>query len=274
MQETLPLHNLGKTTRRTTPSFNRKTIRRFAGMFTLVSVLTLWQTVTMFGWVEPYLLPAPTDVFASFREMLANGRLWLHTRITLMEVLGGLVIGISIGTTLGYLIAKSRTLEDLLSPVIVTFQSTPIVAYAPLLVIWFGSGVEGKIVTSSLIVFFPMLMNTIVGIRNVSRDLYDLMRVSQATQWQIFTKLEIPAALPVLMTGLKTSATLAVIGAVVGEFVVANAGLGFMINIARSTYDTPMLFVAVIMLAVIAGGLYFLVSLLERRLLAWQRRQS
>jgi ABC-type nitrate/sulfonate/bicarbonate transport system permease component len=119
-----------------------------------------------------------------------------------------------------------------------------------------------------------MLMITIAGIRGVPAPLRDLMRVSRATRWQVLVKLEIPAALPVLLTGLKTSATLSVIGAVIGEFIVARAGLGFMITSARSRYDTPTVFVAVITLAAIAGALYALVSLLERHLLAWQRRTA
>lgn len=270
MQETL--HHTVFERRQSPPTwFNRAALRRFAGVLTLFVILGIWQIVTVNGWVDSFLLPAPAAVAERFLDVLADGRLWLHTRTTLIEIVGGLVIGLSIGVALGVVIAKSPILEDLLSPVIVAFQSTPIVAYAPLLVIWFGNGIESKIITGVLIVFFPMLMNTIVGLRNVPTDLRDLMRVSQASSWQIFTKLELPAAMPVLLTGLKTSATLAVIGAVVGEFIVANAGLGFLINLARSTYDTALVFVAVITLAVLAGVLYTLVSLLERVLLSWQR---
>ena len=160
----------------------------------------------------------------------------------------------------------------MLSPIILAFQSAPIVAYAPLLVLWFGSGPTSKIVTSALIVFFPMLMNTIVGIRNVSPALRDLMRSMQATRWQTFTQLEIPAAMPILMGGLKISATLSVIGAVVGEFISANAGLGFLISLAKNQYDTPLVIVGVLTLTILARLLYSLVSLLERRVLAWQSR--
>ncbi len=117
-----------------------------------------------------------------------------------------------------------------------------------------------------------MLMNTIVGIRNVPDDLRDRRRVSRASRWQMFIKLEVPAAMPVLITGLKTSATLAVIGAVVGEFVTASSGLGFWVKLARDQYDTALVFVAVLTLTVIALSLYGLVSMLERHLLVWQRR--
>ena len=253
-------------------------IRRLSPALTALIVLAIWQTITSLGLVRSFLIPAPAAVAEKFWDALNDGQtvfqstLVQHSWVTLKEVLLGLGIGLPVGVGLGYLIARSRLLEDLLSPIIVAFQSTPIVAYAPLLVIWFGSGIESKVLTCVLIVFFPMLMNTVVGIRNVPEDLRDLMRVSQANWRQTFTKLELPAAMPVLMTGLKTATALAVIGAVVGEFIVANAGLGFMINLARQQFNTPMVFVGVITLALMAGSLYAAASLLERRLLAWQRR--
>ncbi len=246
--------------------------RQIASLFTLGLVLALWQLVTMLEIYPAFIIPTPQQVVHKGVFVLRDGSLWLHTQTTLTAVLAGLAVGLVAGLTLGYAIALSPLLESLLSPLIVAFQSTPVVAYAPLLVIWFGSGPTSKIVTGALIVFFPMLMNTIVGIRSTPSDLRDVMRSMQATRWQMFIKLEVPAALPVLLGGLKVSATLAVIGAVVGEFVSANAGLGFLINLARSQYDTPLVIVAVLMLAVMARLLYSLVSLLEHQLLRWQRR--
>jgi len=280
MQNTIPRHHIPETAapRRLRWQFDsrdlQKWVRRLSWLVTLVLVIGAWQIVTQLELVDRFLLPAPTAVAEEFYAALIDGTLWKHTSVTLQEVVFGLMIGVSVGTTLGYAIAKSPLLGDMLAPIIVTFQSTPIVAYAPLLVIWFDTGMESKIVTCALVVFFPMLMNTVVGIRNVPDGLRDVMRVSQATPLQIFTKLELPAAMPVLMTGLKTSATLAVIGAVVGEFIVANAGLGFWINSARQQYNTELVFVAMIAMAIMAGTLYFAVSMLERRLLAWQRRSN
>jgi NitT/TauT family transport system permease protein len=205
-------------------------------------------------------------------DVIRDGRLLTHTLVTLTAIAWALVLGGGCGLVLGYLIAKIPVLEDVVSPVVVGFQATPIVAYAPLLVIWFGSGIESKVVTGSLIVFFPMLMNTIVGIRSVPSGLRELMKVSRASGWQTFTKLEIPAAMPILIGGLKMSATLAVIGTVVGEFVASRAGLGFLISIARSQFDTPLVIVAVLTLTTLALALYSAVALLERYVLAWQRR--
>jgi NitT/TauT family transport system permease protein len=235
-------------------------------------VLGVWQLMVALEVYPKFIIPPPITVFDKFTEVLLDGRLLLHTSVTLVEIVSGLALGLSVGVLLGYVIAKSRALEELVSPLVVTLQSTPVVAYAPLLIIWFGNGIPSKVITSALIVFFPMLMNTIVGLRNVSPSLRDLMLSLNATPMQMLTRLEIPAALPVLLSGLKVSATLAVIGAVVGEFVSSNQGLGFLINVGRNQYDTALVLVAVVTLAVIARVLYGLVSLLEGHALAWQKR--
>jgi len=232
----------------------------------------LWYLVARVGDFPAFILPTPQLVFSRFFEVLMDGRLFLHTIVTLGEVLAGLAIGVSAASVLGYLLAKSRTVERFLAPYIVTSQSVPIVAIAPLLVIWFGPGLLSKVLICALIVFFPVLVNTIIGLRSVPEELHDLMRSLQATRWQTFTFLETPAALPVFLGGLRIGATLAVIGAVVGEFVGADRGLGFLINVGRGQYDTALVFVAVITLVVMALALYGSVVLLESRLLSWQTR--
>jgi len=272
MQETLPQPIREPTDVSQRWSWSALVNRQTAPYLTLLIVLLCWQAITMLRLYPAFIIPPPLAVLEKFGVVLGDGSLWLHTNTTLVAVLAGLGVGVVAAVGLGYMIAKSPLLDTVVSPLIVAFQSMPVVAYAPLLIIWFGSGPTSKIVTSALIVFFPMLMNTIVGIRNVPVPLRDLMRSMQATRWQTFTKLEIPAAMPVLVGGLKISATLAVIGAVVGEFVSANAGLGFLINLARSQYDTPLVIVAVLTLTAIARLLYGAVSLLERRVLAWQKR--
>ncbi|PJF30131.1 MAG: ABC transporter permease [Phototrophicales bacterium] len=245
---------------------------RWMWLMSLLLVLGLWQLITALSLIQPFLLPPPIAVIQEFGRVINNGTLWKHTSVTLGQVIPGLLIGVMMGMMLGYGIAKIRILEALLAPIIVAFQSVPVVAYAPLLVVWFGSGGQSKIITCALIVFFPILMNTVTGIRSVPREWREVMRVYRANHWQTFRKLEIPAALPILLTGLKTSATLAVIGSVVGEFIVANAGLGMYINLARTQYNTPLVFVCAITMALMAGGLYGLVSILERKLLAWRSK--
>jgi len=261
---------IGHITRNAGRRLRQRWVRRYSGLFTIGFLLAAWHLLVAYEVLPPYQLPAPSAVWAEFMDWLVSGKIWPHITITLQEVLIGLTVGVSAALVLGYCIAHSQVLDDLLSPIVVAFQSTPVVAYAPLLVIWFP-GIASKIVTSSLIVFLPMLMSTVVGIRTVPDDLLDLMRVSQASRWQTFIKLEIPAAMPVLLAGLKTAATLSVIGAVVGELINGNAGLGHLVRLGLSQYDIPLVFVAVILLASVALSLYRIVALIERRLLRWQQ---
>jgi NitT/TauT family transport system permease protein len=241
-------------------------------VFSIGMAILLWKTIIQMGNQPPYILPPPGMVWNRFLSLLGEGILLRHTLITLSEVLAGLAVGALAATLLGYLLAKSHSLENLLSPYIVASQSVPIVAIAPLMVIWFGPGLISKVLICALIVFFPVLINTIVGLRSVPDELRDLMRSLQATRWQTLRMLEFPAALPVFLGGLRIGATLSVIGAVVGEFVGADRGLGFLINQGRGIFDTSLVFVAVFTLIAMAMSLYGLVALLESRLLAWQRR--
>ncbi len=235
----------------------------------LVAVL-LWELVVRTWKLPAFMLPYPGAVARRFWQLLLDGSLVYHSLFTLMEVVIGMAIGVGAASLLGYLLAKSPTAERLLAPYLVASQSVPVVAIAPLLVIWLGSGISSKVLVCALIVFFPVLINTMVGIRTVPEDLRDLMRSLQATSWQTFSRLEVPAALPIFLGGLRVGATLAVIGAVVGEFVGADRGLGFMINRARGQYDTATVFVAILTLVVMALVLYSLVAWIESRLLSWQ----
>jgi NitT/TauT family transport system permease protein len=233
--------------------------------------LGLWSLIVHLGDYPPFILPSPLQVYGKFLTVVSEGTLWRHIKITLAEIFWGLALGLSLAISLGYLLAKSRLLERILSPYIVAFQAIPIIALAPLLVIWFGYGTLSKILTCALVVFFPVLINAIVGIRAVEEDLVDLMHSLEASRWQIFTMLEVPAALPVLFGGLRIGVTLSVIGAVVGEFVGADRGLGFLVNLSGGLFDTPLTFVALFVLASIAIGLYLAVAALEGFLLSWKR---
>jgi NitT/TauT family transport system permease protein len=230
----------------------------------------LWAALTWVLDLPAFILPGPGLVWQRFLKSLLDGQLLRHTAATLLEVLSGLFLGGLAATLLGYLLAKSPALEKLVAPYMVASQSIPIVAIAPLLVIWFGPGLLSKVLICALIVFFPVLINTVVGLREVPQDLRDLMRSLDATPLQTMWKLEIPAALPIFLGGLRVGATLSVIGAVVGELVGADQGLGFLINVGRGQYDTALVFVGVIVLIVLAMTLYGLVLLVETRLLSWQ----
>ena len=235
----------------------------------LILAIGLWAFIVRLANIPPVILPGPDLVWRRFLQVLMDGSLLRHSMYTLFEVLAGLLLGGGMASILGYILAKSVAIERILAPYIVASQSVPTVAIAPLLIIWFGSGPFSKVLICALIVFFPILVNTIVGVRSVPDELRDLMRSLLATRWQTFTRLEVPAALPVFLGGVKVGATLSVIGAVVGEFVGADRGLGYMISRSRGQYDTALVFVAVLALVIMAMALYGSVVWLESRLLAW-----
>ncbi len=237
----------------------------------MILLLATWELVVRIANYPQFILPAPGQVIMRFWTTLGDGSLIGHIRTTLVEALGGFGLGFVVAATWGYVLAKSPTLEKIVAPYVVASQSIPIVALAPLLVLWFGNGLVSKVLVCALIVFFPILVNTIVGLRSVDPRYRELMRSCNASRWQTFTMLEVPFALPVLFGGVRIGITLSVIGAVVGEFVGAKEGLGFLINVARGIYDTPLMFVALFTLMTIALAMYLAVALLERSFLSWRR---
>jgi len=252
---------------------SRHTLRmrsHWLGVFSLLAALLLWGLVAHYSNLPAFILPSPGEVWNRFLHALSDGSLLANLWVTIKEVLLGLLMGTVFATITGYLIAKSRLFEQLVSPYLVASQAIPIVAIAPLLVIWFGPGMSSKVLICALIVFFPVLVNTVVGVRAVPASLHDLMDSLRATRWQTFRFLEVPAALPIFLGGLRIGATLSVIGAVVGELIGADSGLGFLVNVGRGQYDTALVFVAIFTLVGLALILYGLVAAAERRLLSWQ----
>ncbi len=236
----------------------------------VVLTVVIWQLIVTWGKMPSFLLPTPAAVWNKLLSMLGDGTLLKHAWVTLYEVLLGLALGSVLASVIGYALAKSPLMEKMLSPYLVASQAIPTVAIAPLLVIWFGPGVFSKILICAMTVFFPVLVNTMIGFRAVPENLGDLMRSLRATRWQKLRLLEIPAALPVLFGGLRIGATLSVIGAVVGEFVGSDKGLGFLINVGRGQYDTALVFVSIFALILMAIGLYGLAMLAERRTTRWK----
>jgi NitT/TauT family transport system permease protein len=216
------------------------------------------------GRYERWILPAPPEVAGRFVEVARSGALWAHTQATLIAAVSGFLTGFAAAVVAGYGLAKSERLERLVSPFIVASQAVPIVALAPILILWFGFGLRSRILVAALIVFFPILVNTVVGMRSVDPRKRELMAALSASAWQVFVKLELPSALPVILAGTRVGITLAVIGAVVGELVASRRGLGTLIGIARGGYDTALVYVAVFTLMALALTLYSTVVLVER----------
>jgi NitT/TauT family transport system permease protein len=236
-------------------------------LLSLAAFLVAWKVLTLVTGTPEYILPAPEVVGERAVRAIGSGLLWEHTAVTIAEILLGLAVGASSAIAVGTALGKSVLIERVLSPYIVAAQSVPILALAPLLDIWFGGGLLARVLVCALIVFFPIAIATMVGIRSADPLLNEMFRSLGATSGQVTRRLEIPSALPVIFGGLRVGVTLGVIGAVVAEWAGAGSGLGVLINIAhRGLFDTPLMFVALATLAVIGITLHGLVVSVERRL--------
>jgi putative riboflavin transport system permease protein len=233
----------------------------------LVVFLLVWQAVVFISGFPPYILPPPGDVLGRFASAWADGIIAPHLAATLVEILFGFALGAGAALAVGYALARSRFVERILSPYLVAAQATPILALAPLIALWFGPGLLGKVIICALIVFFPVAIATMVGIRSVDARLLELGRALRATRRQVLLTLEVPAALPSILGGIRVGVTLAVVGAIVGEWAGAERGLGVLINLARgSLFDIPLMFATLLMIAIVGIVLYLIVVVVERQL--------
>lgn len=235
----------------------------------LAVFLAVWKLATVVGGYPEFILPAPEVVAERAARAVTSGVLWEHTATTLLEVVLGFAAGATAAVLTGIALGKSVLVERVLSPYIVAAQAVPILALAPLLNIWFGGELLARVVICALIVFFPIAIATMVGIRSTDPLLDEMLRSVGARPAQRTRLLEIPSALPVIFGGLRVGVTLAVIGAVVAEWAGASVGLGVLINIAnQGLFDTPLMFVALAALAIIGLAFYGLVVAVERRLVS------
>jgi NitT/TauT family transport system permease protein len=233
----------------------------------LVGFALLWQAIVVVSGYPSFILPGPLTVLERFARAWSDGTMWPNFATTLEEVLLGFAIGSSIAVVTGVLLARSRLAERLLSPYLVAAQATPVLALAPLIALWFGTALLSKLVICTLIVFFPVAVATMVGIRSVDPRLLEMARSFRATGWQGVALVEVPAALPAILGGMRVGVTLAVIGAIVGEWAGGDTGLGVLINIARgSLFVSPLLFATLATLALMGIVLYVVMVLVERRL--------
>ena len=244
-------------------------MRRLAtSVLSLAAFLAAWKLLTIVTGTPPYILPAPEVVGERAVRAIGSGILWEHLWATLAEIILGFGLGAVTAVATGIVLGKSLLIERVLSPYIVAAQAVPVLALAPLLDIWFGGGLLSRVLVCALIVFFPIAIATMVGIRSADPLLREMLRSLGASPAQLTARLEIPSALPVIFGGLRVGVTLAVIGAVVAEWVSASTGLGVLINIAdQGLFDTPLMFVALAALGIIGLSFYSLVVLVERRLI-------
>jgi NitT/TauT family transport system permease protein len=232
----------------------------------LVIVIALEVLTSGFGGA-PVVLDPPSAIL---RELVANAPLYAqHTWVTLLEILVGFVVAGLLGVALAVAIVYSRFLQDTLYPIVLVLQVVPKVAIAPLLVVFLGFGPTPKIVIAVLIAFFPVVIDTVVGMRAVDREMLELVRVLNGSRLQEFTRVRFPFALPFIFSGLKVAMTFAVIGVIIGEFIGANSGLGYLLILANSQLQTEMSYAALTILSVIGIVLFGALSLLERIIVPW-----
>ncbi|GAA2399298.1 ABC transporter permease [Actinomadura vinacea] len=232
-------------------------------------VLTAWEIVVRAMGVSPIIVPPPSDVAVALVNGLVDGELVFHTWITLQEILGGFLIATILAMGLALLVSQSTLAEKAVLPLVVTIQAVPKVAVAPLLLIWFGFGMTSKTLTTALIAFFPLLINAILGLNSAGADERNMLRSFGASEWQVMRRLRIPSALPYVLAGLDSAAILSVLGAIVAEFVGAQAGLGYVIQASNTQLDTASMFAVLVILSIIGLVLHFLITGIGRRAVFW-----
>lgn len=233
----------------------------------LLAIGVLWWVATEFGWVASYLVPSPG---ATWETMISNaGYLWDNTLVTMYETLIGFGLAVAFGLLAAVIMVYSSTMEKTFYPILLFAQVVPKIAVAPLFIVWLGFGMPSKILVAVLIAFFPVVISGVAGLRAVDPEMLQLAATMDASPRQTFMKIRFPTALPHIFSGLKVAATMAVTGAVVGEFVGSNAGLGFVIQQATGFLDTAMLFSGLIIMSVLGVVLFGLIELADRLLLPW-----
>lgn len=235
----------------------------------LALTILAWEVAVKAMNVPSYVVPAPTEIVMALQRGLSSGLYLRHLAYTLQACLMGFAIGSIIGIALGAVIASFRFAELIVYPYVIMFKSMPKVALAPLFTLWFGLGITSKIVSASIICFFPLLVNTIAGLRSADEDRISLMKSMGATPFQIFWYLRFPSALPFIMAGLELAVVLALIGTIVAEFVGARAGLGTLIQIQNANMDGPGQFSVLILLSVIGLTMNVIVRKIKKRVLSW-----
>ncbi|MGB3413728.1 MAG: ABC transporter permease [Microbacteriaceae bacterium] len=234
-----------------------------------VIVVLLWEYGTQLIQVPEYILPKPSVIVATLVEQLMKPIFWSHVGITLQEAGLGFLIGVVVALVLGVLVARSQLTEKTIMPYVVAFQSVPKVALAPLFVVWFGFGLTSKIVMSAVIAFFPILINVIEGLKAVDKDKVEMLTSFGASEAQIFRMARFPSALPFIFAGLNVGAIFAILGAIVGEFIGAQGGLGYMLLQANYNFDIPEMFSALLVLSFIGLMSHLIITSLQRKYTFW-----
>jgi len=235
-----------------------------------LALLAAWYLFVRLGDVPKFVMPSPQATLMALLD--ANYNWWLNSGVTALEIFVGYFLALAVGVTLALLFTWSKTLEAFFMPLLVSLNMIPKVALGPLIIVWFKYGVLPNSIMAFSICVFPILLTTARGLREIEPELLDLVRSLKGSRWQLFTKIQLPGALPYIFSGMKVGAILAVAGAIVGEFLGSDRGLGYLMLQVQVTLDTPAMFMAVIMITLLGMLLYGLVLLLERLLVVKDAR--
>ena len=243
-------------------------------VLTAVIVLGLWELLTATEIIAGYLLPRASDVLITFWrdvvDIVTGGRMWMHFYTTLIEIVLGFIGSVIIGVSIGAVLAEFKPLERAVYPYVVAANATPRIAFAPLIVIWFGFDYTSKVVMAIAVAAFPVIVNTIAGLGATDRDDLRLMRSLGATRLQVLWRVRLPTALPYLFAGFETAMLFSAVGAVIGEFMGGNAGLGYVTLLAQELFRLDDAFSAIALLSIQGFVLHRLVVIARRRLVFWQ----
>jgi NitT/TauT family transport system permease protein len=234
-----------------------------------MALIVVWWLYVKLSGISAFILPTPASVWHAWIGLLASKRAWIDTAMTIYATLVGFLWALAVGVGLGILIARIRWLEQTLNPFIVASQVLPKVALVPLFVVWFGFGVTSKVLIAATLAFFPILTNTVLGAKSIDRGFGDVMVSLNASRWQVFRRLELPSALPYIITGMEVGIVLALIGAIVGEYVGGDVGLGHLLVARMNAFETDGLFAVMIHMTILGFLFYFGISLLRRALIPW-----
>jgi NitT/TauT family transport system permease protein len=230
------------------------------------ALLLLWEVMIKLLQVPIFLAPAPSDILGAI-----DASLWKNMLVTLFEAVVGFFLANIVGFVTAVIFVHSKPIEKGMFPLAIALKTTPIVALAPLLVIWLGTGYWSKVAASMLICFFPILVNSVKGLKAIENEAWELFSAYKGSKSEIFWKLRLPTSLPYIMSALKISTSLAVVGAIVGEFVGSNEGLGYVVLVSSYHMDTPAMFSAILAAALSGLLLFWTISWLEKKLIFWQR---
>ena len=245
--------------------------RTLPGAVTVGLFFVLWEAYCRFGGVSALILPAPTGIAVAFAAVVGEAATWHHFGVTLFETLAGFAIATVVGVALGWLVASFPLLERAFHPFIIASQIVPKVALVPLFVLWFGFGSTSKIVVSAVIAFFPVLTNTLLGLRSVDPGHEDVFHALRAGRRDRFLYLQLPSALPAILVSMEMAIVLATIGAVVGEYLGGNDGLGYLAVATMNAFQTDRLFAIIILLTLMGFALFAGMAALRRVLIPWHR---